>query len=156
MKTRIGIFVLLSLLGLAATACSVSFTTAKIEKLSIGKNEKATPPATSFDAGEKIFAVADVTGLSGKHKLTFKVLTENVPGKGKGESAFEKSVDVEAAGSVWLALTLPLGGEYKVESTLLDDSGKEVDKKAATFSVKAAAPAPATKDDDADKDSEDK
>ncbi|HNQ13982.1 MAG TPA: hypothetical protein PKM58_00375 [Pyrinomonadaceae bacterium] len=153
--------VLLAAVALGA-ACSFSFTTAKIESLAFGKNDKATPAATSFDQSDKIFAVTNVTGAMGKHKMKFKVTYEDVAGKKKGEEALSKEVEFEGSASPYLSLTVPAGGTYKVEATLLDDTGKQIDTKSGTITVKGA-PAPTVTDDksddsdkDADTDSDDK
>jgi hypothetical protein len=160
MRKHFGAIIAIGLLIFVALACNASFTTAKINSLNFGKNETATPPSTTFDVNEKAYAVVDVGGIS-KQKVSFKITYENVQGKGKGEEALKKEVDLPGAGTANLYFTTPLPGEYKIEATLLDDSGKEVDKKSGTVTMKGNAAAPPTsadttkddkkKDDDDDK-----
>ena len=76
MKTKISLIVALSLLAVIISACS--FTTANISSFNLGKNDTATPPTTTFDVGEKVYAVTVVSNAMGKHKVKFKVTFENV------------------------------------------------------------------------------
>ncbi|MDQ3129150.1 MAG: hypothetical protein M3Q99_00110 [Acidobacteriota bacterium] len=157
MKTKINLIIALAFLVFALTACNFSFSTASISSLNFGKNEKAAPPAASFDVGEKVFAVAEVANAMGNYKMKFNVSYENVPGKNKGESAFTKDINFEGSVPVILSLTLPLPGEYKIEAILSDEQDKELDRKSGTMTVKGKAPAPTeNKIDDADHDSDDK
>lgn len=140
-----------------AAACNASFTTANISKLDFGKNQTAEPATTSFDVSDKIYAVATVSNTSEKLKMSFKVTAENVTGATKGQSIMDKSVDFEGARPIWLQFSVNAPGEYKVEAVLTDETGKELDKKAGTISVKGSAAPPATgvkKDEDTDEDSE--
>ncbi|MBX7172844.1 MAG: hypothetical protein K1X72_17875 [Pyrinomonadaceae bacterium] len=151
MKTRIKIIIFLSLLALTAMGCSVSFTTAKIDSLNFGKNDKANPPTTSFNVGEQVFVIANVTGAMGKNKLKIKMTPT-------GGSAVEKDVDFEGSKPITYSFTPSSPVEIKFDVSLLDDSGKEVDKKSGTITVKGSAPAPtdAKKDEDSDHSSDDK
>lgn len=130
MKNKINAVIALSVLVFIAMACNASFTTANISSLTFGKNDKAEPATTSFNAGEKIFVVAAISGAMGKHKVRFKV--ENA----SGGTPLTKEIDMPGSGTAYLEVTNASGGEYKAEAALLDESGKEVDKKSGTFSVK--------------------
>jgi len=136
MKKHIGSIFAIGILVFVAAACSGSFTTANISELKFGKNEKAEPATTSFNTGENIYAVATVSNASGKNKLTFKVTYENVAGKGKGEEVGAKTTDVEGSMILWQQFSSPLPGEYKVEATLNDDTGKQIDSKSGTVTIK--------------------
>ena len=144
--------VAICLLVIVAAACSGSFTTANISEIKFGKNDKGEPASTTFEVGEKIYAVGTVSNTSSKHKMTFKVTYENVAGKTKGDEALKDSTDFEGSRPIWLAFNVPLPGEYKVEMSLADETGKVIDTKSGTITVKGgAAPAPAandSKDDD--------
>ena len=160
MKKQLSSIIALSVLVFVVMACNASFTTANISSFNFGKNETATPPSTSFDIADKIYAVAVVSNTSAKQKMRFKVTYDNVQGKGKGEEALTKDIDFEGARPIFLQFTAPAPGDYKVEATLLAEDGKEVDKKSGTATVKGSAPsAPAdstdTKKDDKE-DSDDK
>lgn len=136
MKNKINSLIAVSALIFVAMACNSSFTTANISSFNFGKNERADPPTTTFDVGDKIYAVAMVSNTSAKHKMRFKIFYENVQGKSKGEEAFNKDLDFEGSRPVFLNFNAPTAGEYKVEATLLDEDGKEIDKKSGAVTVK--------------------
>ena len=138
MKKNIITILAVGLLAFFAFGFSCSFTTANISKLDFGKNEKAEPAASTFDVGEKIYAVATVSNTSSKHKINFKVLYDNVAGKKAGEEAYNQSSDFEGARPVWLAFNVPLPGTYKVEASLMDEEGKKIDSKTGGETVKGA------------------
>ncbi len=159
MKSKINLIIAVGLLVFIAMACNASFTTANISSFNFGKNEKAEPPTTTFNTGEKVYAVTVVSNTSSKHKMRFKVFYENVQGKTKGEEAMNKDIDFEGARPVYLYFDVPIPGDFKVEATLLDESGKEVDKKSGTFTVKGNPPTTTEKpksssDSDKDKDAD--
>jgi hypothetical protein len=161
MKTKISSIASICVLIAVVLACNASFTTANISSFNTGKNETATPPTSSFNIGEKVFAVAVVSNTSSKHKMKFKVFYENVQGKGKGEEAFSKDIEFEGSRPVFLSIDASIPGDFKVETALLDESGKEIDKKSGTFTVKGEAPTTKTeteskKDDDPETEAEDK
>lgn len=158
MKNKLSLIIAVSVLAFIAMACNASFTTANISSFNFGKNDKAEPPTNSFNAGEKVYAVANVSNAMGKNKVRFKF--ENT--SNNGIQPMTKDVDLEGGGRAYLELTIPKGGDYKVEATLLDESGKEVDKKSGTFNIKGDAVPAASEnskdsdDSDKDKDSDDK
>ncbi len=154
MRSKINLIIAVGVLVFIAMACNASFTTANISSFNFGKNEKADPPTTTFNTGDKVYAVAMVSNTSSKHKMRFKVFYENVQGKNKGEEAMNKELDFEGARPVYLFFDVPVPGEFKVEATLFDDSGKEIDKKSGTFTVKGN-PNTATEEPKKDSDSDD-
>ena len=161
MKTKINSILAIIVLVFIALACNASFTTANISSFNIGKNEAATPPTTTFNVGEKVYAVTIVSNTSSKHKMKFKVFYENVQGKSKGEEALNKDIDFEGARPVFLYFDAVIAGDFKVEATLFDESGKEIDKKSGTFSVKGNSSTNKTetetkKDSDSDTETEEK
>lgn len=159
MKNNVSAILSICFLIIVGLACNASFTTANISSFNFGKNEKAEPPTTTFDVGEKIYAVTIVSNTSSKHKMKFKIFYENVTGKTKGEEALTKDLDFEGARPVYLFFNAPTAGEYKVEATLLAEDGKELDKKSGTITVKGDATKTSTEtkktdSDDAESDSE--
>ena len=132
MKSKINLMLALGVLVFIAMACNASFTTANISSFNFGKNDKADPATTTFNMGEKVYAVAMVSNTSSKHKMRFNF--ESV--SNNGVKPLTKELDFEGSRPVFLELTIPAGGEYKVEATLFDESGKEIDKKSGTFTVK--------------------
>lgn len=153
MKNKINAIIAIGVLVFVAMACNASFTTANISSFNFGKNDKAEPATTSFNQGDKVYAVAGVSGVSGKYKVRFKV--ESASGGGQ---PLTKEVEMPGNGTAYLEITNAAAGEYKAEAVLLDESGKEVDKKNGTFTVKGNAPATTTekpKDDSSNSDSDD-
>lgn len=158
MKNKINAIIAIGVLIFIAMACNASFTTANISSFNFGKNDKAEPATTSFNEGDKVYAVAAVSGVVGKYKVRFKV--ESSAGGGQ---PLTKEVEMPGNGTAFLEITNTTGGDYKAEAVLLDESGKEVDKKTGTFSVKGSTkPATTTEkpaetsNSDKDADSEDK
>ena len=150
MKTKLNALIALCAFAFIAMACNASFTTAKIDSFNLGKDEKANPPVTTFNVGDKIYAVANVTGAMGKYKMKFKI----TPVSGS-VTPLDKDIDFEGSRPVYLFFPAPVGGDYKIDATLVGEDGKEIDKKSATATVKGdAAPATTTKPaaDDKDKD----
>ena len=158
MKSKINLIIAVGVLVFIAMACNASFTTANISSFNFGKNEKAEPAQTNFDINDKIYAVANVSNTSSKHKMKFKVSYENVQGKSKGEEALTKELDFEGARPIYLSFNVPLPGEYKVEATLLGEDGKEIDKKSGTLTIKGNPPStteePKKSSPDSDQDSD--
>lgn len=156
MKTKTTLLIALAFLAFTFSACS--FSTANISELKFGKNDTATPAATSFNVGEKVFAVAVVSNAMGKHKLKFELKYENVTGKAKGESAAKTEVNVDGDSEAFFNFNSPLPGDYSVEAVLVDEQGKELDKKSGTIKITGSAPTvpAAAKTGDADQGADDK
>lgn len=146
MKKHISAIIAIGLLVIVAAACSGSFTTANISELKFGKNEKADPAVTTFNTGEDIYALATVSGATGKHKLTWRITYDNVTGKGKGEEVGTKSIDFDGSKQLWQQFSSPLPGEYKVEANLVDEAGKTLETKVGMVTIKGSAPTSSTDD----------
>ena len=142
----------MALAFLTFTFSACSFSTANINELKFGKNDTATPAATSFNVGEKVFAVAVVSNAMGKHKVKFNLKYENVSGKGKGESFGKPELEVDGDSEAFVNFNSNLPGDYSVEAVLVDEQGKELGKKSGTIKITGSAPtAPAAaKNDDAE------
>lgn len=150
MKTKINAIIAISVLVFIAMACNASFTTANISSLNFGKNDKAEPATSNFSEGDKVFVVAGVSGVMGKYKVRFKVESTS----GGGVQPLTKDVDMPGSGTAYLEIPNVPGGEFKAEAALLDESGKEVDKKSGTFSVKGGSSSSKTTTTEKPKDSE--
>jgi len=154
MKTKTILLIALAFLTFTFSACS--FSTANISELKFGKNDTATPAATSFNVGEKIFAVAHVSNAMGKHKVKFNMKYENVSGKGKSESFGKPELEVDGDSEAFVHFNSNVPGDYSVEAVLVDEQGKELGKKSGTIKITGSAPTvpAAAKTDDADSDSD--
>lgn len=155
MKKHIGAVLALVFLAAVGIACSGgNFTTANISELKFGTNDKAEPSATSFKTGEDIYAVATVSNVpDGKYKLVWRITYENVQGKGIGEEIGTNAREFEGSSRLWQTFSSPLPGEYKVDATLNESSGKMVDTKSGTVTITGSAtkaPASNNKGDDED------
>lgn len=128
MKTKINSVIVIGILVFIAMACNASFSTANMSALKFGKNDKADPATTTFNQGDKVFVVATVANSMSKTKVKFKI-------EGAG-SNLNKDIEMPSSGDAYLEVTNAAAGEYKAEVILLDESGKELDKKSGSFSVK--------------------
>jgi len=140
----------LALLIFVSAGWECSVTTANLGEVKFAKDKDGKTPGTSFDAGTSFFALVDANGIpSSKHKLTWKPTYENVTGKTKGEAVGAPgSMDLSSSGTAFAPMTFPMPGEYKVEATLTDESGKTIATKSATVKITGSAPAaPAASDD---------
>lgn len=135
MKKHLGAVLALALLIIVALACSGSFNTANISELKFGATKDASPSSTTFKTGDDVYAVATVSNASGKLKLTWRVTYEDAPPKAKGEEVGNKTMDFEGSSQLWQQFSSPIPGEYKVEATLTDESGKKLDSKSGTVKI---------------------
>ena len=145
----------LALLIFVSAGFECSVTTANLGDVKFAKDKEGKQAAASFDTGSNFFALVDATGLpSGKHKLTWKATYENVAGKTKGDKVGEpSSIDLPSSGTAFAPFSFPIPGEYKVEATLTDESGKTIATKSATTKITGSAPAaPADEHNDDKKD----
>ncbi len=164
MKKHFSTIIAIGILVFIAMACNASFTTANISSLNFGKNEKAEPPTTTFDVGDRVHAVAVVSNSMSKSKVRFKIFFDNVEGKPKGGEAGTTDVDMAGSNGAFTSFNAVAPGTYKIDATLLDEDGKEIDKKSGTVTVKGSAPTTTTEkpkdstdaDKDKDADSDDK
>ncbi len=150
MKNKINTLIAISVLIFIAMACNASFTTANISSFNFGKNDKAEPATTTFNVGEKVFAVAIVSNAMSKIKVRFKVESTS----GNSQQPLTKEVELEGAGRAFLELTNLPSGEYKAEAVLFDDSGKEIDKKSGSFTVKGGSTETTKPSSDSNKDAD--
>lgn len=167
MKNKFNSIFALGLLLLISMACNFSFSTANLSDLKLAKDKSATSPATSFKPEDTIFAVTSVNNAMSKNKVKFRLLFDNVQGGQSGSVAYqiEKDLDVDGSAPVTFNFSVPSGfvpGSYKVEAVLVDEDGKELDRKTSAFTItgeNASKPAAPQTSPDAeknqDKDSED-
>ncbi|HQU85311.1 MAG TPA: hypothetical protein PKY59_19380 [Pyrinomonadaceae bacterium] len=168
MKNKFISFAALGILLLVSIACSFSASTAGLGDLKLAKDKDGNGASTTFKPNDVIFAVTAVNNSIGKNKVRFRVLTENVPGMQAGSVAYklDNSIDVDGSRPIWFTFSAPDGfvaGTYKTEIVMSDESGKETDRKTATFTIagdntakKPEAEKPASDDTkSADKDAED-
>lgn len=148
-SARRSTLIALGILLLSIGGCKVSCTTANISSLKIAKDQQGQNVASTFGPGDKFYAVAQVSNSPSTYKVQFRMLYDNVPGQKSGEVIpnSEKTLDVEGSQQVYLSIGLPpagwADGRYRVEATMTDKDGKQIDKEEATFNVSGfAAKAP--------------
>jgi hypothetical protein len=133
-----------SLLGLAAIvvaalACNASFTTANISSLKVSKDKSASSETSTFAPGDTVYAVAQISNTSDTHKVTSRILFDDGADAGKPVPGAETTIDVPGAAAATFTLSPPASGwaagKYKVEVTMKDDAGKQVDQKTSSFTV---------------------
>lgn len=168
MKHKLNGLLVLGILFVFSTACNFSFSTANLGDLKFGKDKDATGAGTTFNPNDEIFAVTAVNNASGTNKVKFRLLFDKVEGGQSGAVAYkvEKEMPVEGSRAVWLNFSVPSGfvpGSYKFETVLIDESGKEIDRKTGNFTIAGNPTKPATTESksadnskpDENKDSED-
>lgn len=123
----------------AVLACSA--TTANISSLKLSSDEEGKNEAKSFKPGDKVYAIAQISNNPGKVQTKFRILYDNVEGENPGSlvQGAEKTLDIEGSRPAIFWITLPNGGfrngRYKLEVSMLTDSGEQKDQETATFDV---------------------
>lgn len=140
---NIKMFSVISLFALAVLVmpgCSVS--TANMSSLTTSKDKDGKEAATSFKAGDTIYAKAEISNNPGKVKVKFSLADPT----GKAMSGGDVSVDIDGDGAATYTLpttaALP-AGSYKLTADMINDAGEKKDSKSATLTMTAGA-APAT------------
>lgn len=137
-KNRIKTALALGLLIALVVACNMS--TVKLSSLKLGKDKTASQEASTFGPDETVYAVAVVANAPGKVKVKGALAFEDVEGQKPGPiPGLEKTLDLDGSGTATYTFTPPPSGwpkgKFKVEVTLMDESGAQKDQKSATFSV---------------------
>lgn len=144
-QSKLNLLISLGCLLAVTLACNYSFTTANLSSLKLGKDKSANTETSNFDSSSTIYAVAQISNTSDKHKATCRVLFEDVEGQKSGElvPGSETTLDVPGAAEATFTLTPPAsgwqGGRYKIEVTMKNEDGKQIDQKSATFTVTGAS-----------------
>jgi hypothetical protein len=123
-----------------ALGCNFSATTAKISSVKLGKDKAVNSETSSFAPSDTIYAVGTVANSPGKVKVKGVVAFDDVSGQTAGPvPGAEATVDLPGSGTATFTFTPPSigwpAGKYKIEVTMTDDNGKQVDQKTATFTV---------------------
>lgn len=126
------------LLLMVILACSA--TTANLSSVKVSKDKSGSPESSSFAAEDTIYVVGTVSNAPGKVKVKGALAFEDVEGQKPGPiPGLEKTLDLEGSGTATYTFTPPPSGwpagKYKVEVTLIDDSGKQQDQKSASFTI---------------------
>lgn len=148
----------LGLMLAAVLACNFSATTANLSSLKIGKDQEAKTEANEFKPSDVVYAVAQVSNTSDTHKVTARVLFDDVKGQDSGKvvPGLETTLDVPGARPVMLNFTGPgknwPNGRYKIEVTMKDKDGKQIDQETGTFTIAGGSSSSSAADDNANED----
>jgi hypothetical protein len=136
---RINLALSLGLLIVAGLACNYSASTANISDLKLGKDKEVTQAATTFAAGDTVYAEATISNAPSKVKVKGQLTVEDVEGQQAGPTGLEKTIDLDGSGTATFTFSPPPSGwpkgKYKVEVFMLDEGGQQKDQKSASFSA---------------------
>jgi len=137
-KSKLNLVICGIFLVAAAVACS--FSTANLSSLKVGKDKAVSSETSTFAPNDTVYALGTVSNAPGKVKVKGLLAFDDVPGQTAGPiPGLEKTLDLEGSGTATYTFTPPPDGwpkgKYKIEVTLMDDSGQQKDQKSTTFSV---------------------
>lgn len=137
-KSNLAFALAAGLLLAAVVACNMS--TANLSSLKLSKDKSGSPETGTFAAEDTVYAVGVVSNAPGKVKVKGLLAFEDVEGQKAGPiPGLEKTLDLDGSGTATYTFTPPPSGwpkgKYKIEVTLMDDSGQQKDQKSATFTV---------------------
>ena len=140
MTKRWSLAPVLLLLLVAASACSFNMTTANISSLKLGKDKGVTQETSSFGADDTVYAVAEISNVPGKVKVTGRLVVDDVPGQQSGPiPGLSKTLDLPGSGTADFTFSPPAAGwqkgKYKMEVLMLNEDGEQKDQKSASFTV---------------------
>jgi len=137
-KTKFNFAAATGLMFVVGLACNLS--TVSLSSLKIGKDKAVSSESSTFEPNETVYAIGTVSHAPGKVKVKALLAIEDVEGQKPGPiPGLEKTLDLEGNGTATYTFTPPPGGwpkgKYKIEVTLMDDSGAQKDQKSVTFTV---------------------
>ena len=126
--------------AMLAILIACSFSTANLSSVKIGKDKAVSSETSSFAPNDTVYVVGKVANAPGAVKVKGLLAFEDVEGEKAGPiPGLEKTLDLPGDGTATYTFTPPTAGwpkgKYKVEVTLMDDSGAQKDQKTATFTV---------------------
>src|ERR1700730_15541326 len=125
--TRWNLTLGLGLVLVANVACNVSFSSANMSSLKLGKDKAVTQETSSFSPGDAIYAVATISNAPGKVKVKGQLAFEDVPGQKTGPiPSLETTLDLAGSGTATFTFSPPEDGwpkgKYKVEAVMLNEN----------------------------------
>jgi hypothetical protein len=131
----IGIIFLL----VTGSACSVSYSTANISSLKMGKEKPVGNEVRTFAPEDTIYATAVIANNPGTVKVKGQMIIEDVAGQQPGPiPGLEVTVEMPNSGDANFTFTpnnpWP-AGKYKFDAVMLDENGQQKDQKTVSFSV---------------------
>ena len=137
-NTKLNSVAAIGLLFAVVFACN--FSTANLSSVKVGKDKAVNTEASTFAGSDPIYVVATVSNAPGKVKVKGRLLIEDVPGQETGPvPGLDKTLDLDGSGTATYSFTPPPSGwpkgKYKIEVTLMDDSGAQKDQKTSIVTV---------------------
>ncbi|HEU5237909.1 MAG TPA: hypothetical protein VFU37_12300 [Pyrinomonadaceae bacterium] len=137
-KTRFNFALAAGLMLLVLLACNLS--TVRLSSLKIGKDKAVSSESSTFEPNQTVYVIGEVSNAPGKVKVKGLLAIEDVEGQKPGPiPGLEKTLELDGSGTATYSFTPPPEGwpkgKYKIEVTLMDDSGAKKDQKSATFTV---------------------
>jgi len=137
-KSNLNLAICSVLLLVVILACSMS--TANLSSLKVSKDKAGSSETSTFGPNDTVYVVGTVSNAPGKVKVKGLLAFDDVAGQQPGPiPGLEKILDLEGSGTATYTFTPPPAGwpkgKYKVEVTLMDDSGAQKDQKSATFTI---------------------
>lgn len=122
----------------AAWACSTS--TANISGVKTGKDKDVTQSASSFKAGDTIYATAAVANNPGKVTVKMYITVDDAPGMTKGStiSNSEVTMPVDGDGTVkynYPTLATTQGGKFTIVADMMNENNEKKDSKSTSITV---------------------
>jgi hypothetical protein len=139
-KSTLNLTVAAGLMLMVTLACNFSASTANISSVKIGKDRNVNQEATTFEGSDPIYVIATISNAPSKVKVKGQMVVESAEGLSAGPfPGLEKTLDLEGSGTATYSFTPPPSGwpkgKYKVDVTMMDDSGAQKDQKSVSFSV---------------------
>ena len=152
-KSLYGISVLLLVVITGAWACSMS--TASLNGVKTGKDKDVTQAASSFKAGDTIYANAAVANNPSKVTIKMYITVDDAPGMTKGTTIPNSEVSKQVDGDGTVRYNFPTsavtkGGKFNIVADMIDESGGKTDSKSASITVEAGTAPADDKDNDKD------
>lgn len=138
-KTSLLILVAILAALALSTGCSVSFSTANMSSLKVGKEKPVAHEVTSFGPQDTIYATATISNSPGLVKVKGSFIVEDVPGQKPGPvPSLETTVDLPSGGDANFTFTpgnpWP-AGKYKFEAVMMNENGEAKDTKSVSFTI---------------------
>ena len=139
--TRKPLLLLLVLgLGLWATACSFSVSTANIGGLKMGKDEALQQETNTFEADDTLYSVVTIANNPGTVSVKGRLHVVEIEGQTPGPiQGLETTVTVLGSNTATFHFTKPNNGwpagKYKFEALMLNENGETKDSKSQDFTV---------------------
>jgi hypothetical protein len=121
-----------------------NFSSANMSSLTTSTDKEGKNSASSFKAGDTLYATATISNNPGKVKVTTYLVAEDAEGMSKGDTVKGSEVTVELDGSGVSNYSLPINealppGKYKLQADMINDAGEKKDSKTAEIKIEGSS-----------------